>query len=72
MSGLFSLSVGRARKPAPRLPSASVDRSPTGRICDARCMFAVGVDCDCWCMGRNHQRGGPVLACDDPQQALEL
>lgn len=32
-----------------------------GGYCNAACMFALGPDCDCPCLGRNHQRG---LQCD--------
>lgn len=30
--------------------------------CDDRCMFAVGDDCDCQCLGANHQKGNLLTA----------
>lgn len=44
------------RKPAERHAAPTL-RFPSGMNCDARCMFAVGPDCDCPCGGRNHGSG---------------
>ena len=30
--------------------------------CDDRCMFAKGLDCDCECGGKNHQKGNLLTA----------
>jgi hypothetical protein len=34
-------------------------------FCNAACMFAIGPDCDCPCLGANHQVG---FRCDMPKQ----
>lgn len=63
MADLFAFAprtTAPKRTKAP-LPTVPVLRSQSGRICDFRCMFALGPDCDCHCGGRNHQRG---LVCD--------
>lgn len=51
-----------------RSPSAKTRTVPdvkpvkyAGGYCNAACMFALGPDCDCPCLGRNHQKG---FACD--------
>lgn len=43
-------------------------------FCNAACMFAIGTDCDCPCLGRNHQAG---FRCDGltapaPQKEMDL
>ncbi len=47
------------------LPQARSIRFPSGLVCDARCVYATGPDCDCPCGGVNH---GSALRCDLPQQ----
>jgi hypothetical protein len=44
----------RAR--APRKPIVAGVRY-AGGLCSAACMYALGDECDCPCMGRNHKAG---------------
>ena len=51
----------RFRSYAPEKPrNVKPERAPVqfpGGMCNAACMFAIGSDCDCPCLGRNHQVG---------------
>jgi len=61
MADLFPAARFRHYAPAkPRraaLPPAPVRRFPSGLVCDARCMFGIGPDCDCACGGLHHGAG---------------
>jgi hypothetical protein len=46
---------------APRKPTVEGVRY-AGGICNAACMYAIGEDCDCPCLGRNHRAG---FRCDN-------
>jgi len=48
-----SIAPERARA---RKPDVAPVRYGSG-FCSAACMFAIGDDCDCPCMGRNHKAG---------------
>ena len=44
-------------KPRAPAPTAPVRRFPSGLVCDARCMYATGPDCNCPCGGIGHGAG---------------
>jgi hypothetical protein len=63
----------RFRQYAPEKPRAAKPTVESVRFgsgwCTAECMYAIGDDCDCACMGRNHRAG---LRCDAPRQEALL
>lgn len=56
------------KQKAPERPRKTPEVPPVryaGGVCTAACMFALGPDCDCACLGRNHQAG---LRCELVEQ----